>query len=660
MPPPICSPCPQPSRLLGVENRRNFRISLLAICLTLACQTVPQTFSRQVRVPAPPASATESPANDFTQNRSTPERVETKSQTPLPATKRPSSEAYVSVLQGELHAAQAEYPAAIERYREALLYDRDSDTLTLRLGELYALSGDYERALDHAQRVIKRTPDSLAGARLYAESLGLVGENEEAISFLRNAISRHPSDRALSELLASQHIARGEVREAEDVIEKWMSLETNSIDGYVSLARLFVDEGELENALRYLERALARNAHAAEALELQRDLLYAQGDYPVALQTMQRLAAEHGDSLRTRQDLLLAKLLAEHADEAKTLTDTWLKTDNSLQMRLGLAWSYERAGLPDASLDLLLAAEGQGSARLRNALDIEVTRLAFQTRKFRLVEDRGCRSPDEKEKAWQKDFMRALCVRAMHKNGKSRAAAAYLRHALDDAPASWRLLSTWNDFFTEKEFGFDLDESEKRMKRALQESPRDPDVVEAVAAWYEKSDRPKEAKSLLERYAGQAVDKNEGWMALARHFERQDKPFAAIELAEEAMTLQVSTQTLNFLAFTMADHGIRVGEALDYAQRAVARAPLEGYILDTLGWTHFRLGHDEKALHFLQMANRLSPGEPEILFHLAQALVRTGNRKEAQKHLEDAAKWVHNPKLAEQIQGLLAELRNPK
>ena len=640
-------------------RQRLFVAALCAFCIPLACQTIPDKSTR-LAIAKEPKSA----RSDDTPSHCPPNCTTREQQNGLKASKgvikRPSSEAYVSVLQGELHAAQAEYPAAIERYREALLYDRDSDTLTLRLGELYARNGDYERALANAKHVIERSPDSLPGARLYAEILGFVGENEKAIRFLRGAIAQHPTDRSLSEMLAGQYIARGELREAEDVIEQWMSFETNAIDGYVTLATLFVERGEVENALRYLALALNRNAHAVDAIQLQRDLLYAQGAYPEALLAMQRLSAEVGDSLRTRQDLLLAQLLAGQVEEGQNLARHWLQSDNSIQMRMSLASSYERAGYLNEALHLLFEAERQGSVRMRNALDIEISRLSFQLRKFHSVEENACKNGSEMERKWQRHFMLALCAQALHENGKHNEAVIHLRQALDEAPASWRLLSTWNAFTAEEEIELGEDESKMRMTRALQAAPQAPDVIEVVALWHEESGNPELGRALLEKHASQGGNRSELWMALARHFERQGNPFAAIELAEESLSHSVSAETLNFVAFTMAENGIRTDEALAYAQRAVARAPLQGYIVDTLGWTHFRLGDAEKAIHFLRNANRLSPKEPEILFHLAKALLQKGDVNAAQKHLEDADKWVQKPALAKQIQALLVELRDSK
>lgn len=85
---------------------------------------------------------------------------------------------------------------------------------------------------------------------------------------------------------------------------------------------------------------------------------------------------------------------------------------------------------------------------------------------------------------------------------------------------------------------------------------------------------------------------------------------------------------LNALGYTLADQTDRFEEALELIERAHAIKPEEPAILDSLGWVHYRLGDLERALDYLQQANKqLEDGE--IAAHLGEVLWALGRRADA-------------------------------
>jgi tetratricopeptide (TPR) repeat protein len=70
-------------------------------------------------------------------------------------------------------------------------------------------------------------------------------------------------------------------------------------------------------------------------------------------------------------------------------------------------------------------------------------------------------------------------------------------------------------------------------------------------------------------------------------------------------------------------------DALDFAERAYQLNPLNGEITDTLGWILLNLGETARAVDLLRKANIQVPGSPEVQYHLAAALVASGERQEA-------------------------------
>ena len=79
---------------------------------------------------------------------------------------------------------------------------------------------------------------------------------------------------------------------------------------------------------------------------------------------------------------------------------------------------------------------------------------------------------------------------------------------------------------------------------------------------------------------------------------------------------------------------VRLAEAHKLITQALALAPQDPFILDSMGWVLFRQGNREEALRFLRRAYAVRP-DAEIAAHLAEVLWMKGDRLEAEKLLQD-------------------------
>jgi tetratricopeptide (TPR) repeat protein len=86
----------------------------------------------------------------------------------------------------------------------------------------------------------------------------------------------------------------------------------------------------------------------------------------------------------------------------------------------------------------------------------------------------------------------------------------------------------------------------------------------------------------------------------------------------------------NALGYTLAEKTDRLAEAREFIEKAYKLSPDDPFILDSLGWLHYRLGNVEEALKHLQVAYTARP-DPEIAAHLGEALWRSGQHDEARK-----------------------------
>lgn len=87
-------------------------------------------------------------------------------------------------------------------------------------------------------------------------------------------------------------------------------------------------------------------------------------------------------------------------------------------------------------------------------------------------------------------------------------------------------------------------------------------------------------------------------------------------------------QAYNALGYTLADRTDRLAEAVGLLDKALALAPSDPFILDSVGWAQFRSGNLTRAQEYLERAFKLRP-DPEIAAHLGEVLWARGQRDEA-------------------------------
>ncbi len=86
---------------------------------------------------------------------------------------------------------------------------------------------------------------------------------------------------------------------------------------------------------------------------------------------------------------------------------------------------------------------------------------------------------------------------------------------------------------------------------------------------------------------------------------------------------------LNYLGYSWVDQGLHLDRAMQMIEKAVDLRPNDGYIVDSLGWAHYRLGNLQDAVRDLERAVELRPEDPIINDHLGDAYWRVGRKREA-------------------------------
>ena len=120
-------------------------------------------------------------------------------------------------------------------------------------------------------------------------------------------------------------------------------------------------------------------------------------------------------------------------------------------------------------------------------------------------------------------------------------------------------------------------------------------------------------------------------------YERLKKwPLAEADLKKALELFPDQPLALNYLGYSWVDQNRNLKQGMALIEKAVALKPDDGYIVDSLGWAHFKLGNFKQAVRFLERAVELRPEDPVLNDHLGDALWRVGREREARFQWEQS------------------------
>ena len=115
-------------------------------------------------------------------------------------------------------------------------------------------------------------------------------------------------------------------------------------------------------------------------------------------------------------------------------------------------------------------------------------------------------------------------------------------------------------------------------------------------------------------------------------------------------------EVINYVAYSWIEMGVNLEKALEMLKTATTLQPDDGYIIDSLGWAHFRLGNLDEAILQLERAVQLAPLDPTINFHLGDVYIQIGRKRQAYFQWLRALKLDPDPDLEVKIKDKLQQI----
>ena len=503
--------------------------------------------------------------------------------------------------------ADRDTTAAATYFRETLRADPRNPELIDRAFAAALANGNMEDAFQLADRLLMRDPNN---------SLARLTVAVRAIADGQYAVAR-------------VQLAGGEAGRAHDVtttlLTAWSFAGLN--DGKDALTTL--------DRIRDASFAVFRDYHAGLIADLT-------GNAPEALKRMK--AAYDGEKNTLRLADAYARYLARHGDRdgAKQIYESFAQVLPHHPIVEG-ALADLAAGRPldpiirnakDGAAEVLYGLGGAGSRQGDELAALIYLRLALYLR------------PDH--------ALAAVTVADLYEQLKQSQSAI---DAYEMVPSGSPMRASANI-----QAGLSLealgrsDEATKRLQEIVAADPKDIDALSALgglqrsaknfadaAQTYDKAiallDKPDRSNWTLFYFRAICFERTKQWPKAEADFKK------ALELFPDQPLV------LNYLGYSWVDQGVNLDEAFKMLRRAVDLRPTDGYVVDSLGWANFKLGHYEEATRELEKAIELKPADPVVNDHLGDAYWRMGRKLDA--HFQ----WNHARDMGPEPEDLPAILK---
>ena len=146
------------------------------------------------------------------------------------------------------------------------------------------------------------------------------------------------------------------------------------------------------------------------------------------------------------------------------------------------------------------------------------------------------------------------------------------------------------------------------------------------------------ALELLEKAAAERPLDDDLMYELGMAYEKINR-LEAMEKTLQALTTRTPTYyaAFNSWGYALADRSLKLPQAKTLIVKALEMAPEDPFIMDSLGWVEFRLGHLKDALAILKKAYSLR-ADSDIAAHLAEVMFSLGLKTEASSLVAEAQK----------------------
>lgn len=538
---------------------------------------------------------------------------------------------------------------AIRAYEKVAELDPKHAEAWAMLAELYGTKNDTGRQI--------RALEKWAGAPIPNDML-----------FYNSVMNDDLSAEQAYSRLSRLYLSRGKNGEAIWAARRAYESDPESNDYARNLISILRVASASDEELRVYRRLMKSSVSPALLIGYGSALIRA-GDYAEAIKVLREYVTLDPSNASAIGLLAIAQRRANHRSAAvETLKAGVSKADEEtrLDLALELAQTYEEAGRNEEAIaqyeqifEQLLSNVAQSAANsslfgeVVNRLVRVIRRSGSQT-KLQSVLTKTRRALDDRS-----PLLDLITIESLREDGKLHEALELARAAARRRPEDRSLKFTEAIILGESRlFKESADLLRSMIRGGAGNATDDAGVYVILAGMQMQSGQLDAAEESARKALDLSPDDPQALIQLSSILGRAGKHEASEKTLRELLKREPDNATaLNNLGYFMVERGVGYEEALKLIEQAVAIDPIQGSFLDSLGWTHFKLGNIEKARQYLEKAATYSKRNSTIHEHLGDVLREAGRLAEARKQWEKALEYSIKADETTRLKGKLKDVR---
>lgn len=455
---------------------------------------------------------------------------------------------------------------------------------------------------------------------------------DSALSAAKVWHDTEPTSRRALQTYSSLLVASGQLDAALPLVEKLLAQDpAGQADAYLQVNRLLNNVRDKKAALRFVSRIVERQPSVSQAQYALAQAALAAGENEQALSAVRRARALRPD---WEQAVLLEAQLLQSGSRAAAmkLLEVFLQQyPEAREVRLSYARALageQRLAEARNEFQRLLKAYPESNDMLLavGLLSMQMEDFVQADASFRRLLALGYRDSDMlhmylgQAAEGRKDFAAALQWYEKIQLGEQFVAA---RVRAAQVIVKLRGLDSARSYLA----GIEPQGKDQRIQLTLAESQLLRDANQIQAAFV-----------LLERALKDAPDNTDLLYDYAMLAEKMDRLDVLESSLRKVIALRPdNAHAYNALGYSFADRNVRLEEARQLIDRALALSPGDLFIIDSKAWIEYRLGNLATALQLLRQAYAGRP-DAEIAAHYGEVLWVSGQREQAVRIWDEALK----------------------
>jgi len=532
--------------------------------------------------------------------------------------------------EGMFKELEGENEKALVEYYDALLYDSTSSTIYNRIAQNHIVLGRFESAIIYLNKSENIDANNIETHRLLATCFYRLDRDKEAITHLEIVLEIDPFDENSRNMLillyrksqnylglANQYenimniygddenlvrktsaiyLKNGDNESAKILFVRYLESDSTNSGMWYSLARLHEFDGEIDLAIQGYLKSYKYSSEGNEAVE-RLHVLYKQKNQWEKILSMFSPIAEN-DSTNYSAKLAIAE--ANYNLENKELAKNILL---ELQLIKRLQWPV---------FNLL-------------------GRIEFEDKNYPLAKTYYQKLIDldsNNRIGW-------LFLGFIYSDMDSLdLAASHYQAALNQLPDDPYILSFYG--MTLNRIGKDQ-EAILQLEKALKIDSENINALVTLGFTLNKVNRKSEAISPLKHALSIDPDNINAYTTLGMIYDELKMHSASDSLYESALAIFPENDLLlNNYAYSLADRGIRLRDALEMSKKAVEIQPENGAYLDTIGWIYYKLKQYNLALQYIKQSLDSREDNSIVIQHLGDIYYELGDHNNAKIYWKKA------------------------